>query len=424
MELRPFRSLRFSSRVLRQRGLSAVFAPPYDQISPALQETLYARAPENIVRVSFPKKDGNGNPYQDATVTLLAFLADGTLEKERRPGLWIYRQTFAVDGSTFVRNALVGLVRVSEYSAGVVHPHELTLAKPKADRLSLLAATRADFELVFLLTRAPLSAALSTRRTPDLSAEDSDGVRHDAFRIGDYAAHVELQGLVKNAEAIIADGHHRWETALAFSENPAAAKLPGARYKLCAIVDMASEGLIVRPIHRLLSGIPDWNPVRLLEAARELFVLREYAAPRAASDALQSHSGLQPAFVVFAPPAPTALWTLREDAAGLPWPPGRSPAWKALDTAALEVALFQKLLRISPETIATGERVSFTSNADAAIAAVEKREAQAAVLLRPTTVSDVEAVVSEGDRLPQKSTHFFPKMYSGLFGVSLEDGVY
>jgi uncharacterized protein (DUF1015 family) len=423
MELRPFRSLRFSPRVLARRGLSAVFAPPYDQISPALQESLYARAPENIVRVTYPKKDAE-DPYRDAAATLSGFLADGTLEKERRPGLWIYRQTFAEEGRTFVRNALVGLVRLSEYAAGVVHPHELTLAKPKADRLALLSATKADFELVFLLTRAPLSAALSTRRRPDLSAEDSDGVRHDAFRIGDYAAHVELQGLVKNAEAIIADGHHRWETALAFSEDPSAAKLTGARYKLCAIVDMASEGLIVRPIHRLLTGVPDWGPVRLLHAARDVFVVREYVSPQEAFDALQTHSRLQPAFVVFVPPAPTALWTLREDAESLPWPPDRSEAWKTLDTAALEVALFQKLLGISPETIARGGAVSFTSNAAAAIAAVEKGEAQGAVLMRPTTVSDVEAVVSEGDRLPQKSTHFFPKMYSGLFGVSLEDGVY
>lgn len=423
MELRPFRSLRFSSRVLARRGLSAVFAPPYDQISPALQESLYARAPENIVRVTYPKKDAE-DPYRDAAAALSGFLADGTLERERRPGLWIYRQTFAEEGRTFVRNALVGLVRLSEYAAGVVHPHELTLAKPKADRLALLSATKADFELVFLLTRAPLSAALSTRRKPDLSAEDPDGVRHDAFRIGDYAAHVELQGLVKNAEAIIADGHHRWETALAFSEDPSAAKLTGARYKLCAIVDMESEGLIVRPIHRLLTGISDWRPVRLLHAAREMFALREYGTPQEALDALQTHSRLQPAFVVFAPPAPTALWTLREDAPSLPWPPDRSEAWKTLDTAALEVALFQKLLGISPETIAGGGAVSFTSNAAAAIAAVEKGEAQAAILMRPTTVSDVEAVVSEGDRLPQKSTHFFPKMYSGLFGVSLEDGVY
>lgn len=423
MELRPFRSIRFSPRVLRQRGLSDVFAPPYDQISPALQATLYARAPENIVRITHPKKDVE-DPYRAAAATLSGFLADGTFEKERRPGLWIYRQTFTDSGKTFVRNALVGLVRLSEYEAGVIHPHERTLSKPKADRMALLSATKADFELVFLLTRAPLNDALSTRRTPELSAVDSDGVRHDGFRIGDYAAHVELQGLVKNAEALIADGHHRWETALAFSRNPVAAKLSGARYKLCAIVDMESEGLIVRPIHRLLSGISDWRPVRLLHSARDYFDLRELPSARAAFDALQTHSRLLPAFVVVTREAPASLWTLRETPEPLPWPEGRSEAWKGLDTAALEVALFGKLLGIGPESIASGENVSFTSDASAAIAAVEKGEAQAAILMRPTTISDVEAVVSAGDRLPQKSTHFFPKMYSGIFGVSLEDAVY
>ena len=116
------------------------------------------------------------------------------------------------------------------------------------------------------MTRAPLAAALSTRRRPQLTATDPDGVRHDAFRIDDYAAHVELQGLVKNAEAIIADGHHRYETALAFAADPAAEKLPGAKYKLCAIVDMASPGLIVRPIHRLLRDLKDFRPLRTLHA--------------------------------------------------------------------------------------------------------------------------------------------------------------
>ena len=120
---------------------------------------------------------------------------------------------------------------------------------------------------------------------------------------------------------------------------------------------------------------------------------------------------------------PTLL-TLLESPAPLPWPEGRSDAWRNLDVAALEVAFFDALLGIDTNTIARGENVSFTSDAGAAIAAVEKGEAQAAVLMRPTTVSDVEAVVGAGDRLPQKSTHFFPKMYSGLFGVSLEDAVY
>ena len=120
MELRPFRSIRFSPRVIRERGLSTVFAPPYDQISPALQESLYAQAPENIVRVIYPKKDGD--PYAAAATTLAGWLADGTLEKERGPALWSYRQTFTEEGRTHVRDALVGLVPPREYEAGVVRP--------------------------------------------------------------------------------------------------------------------------------------------------------------------------------------------------------------------------------------------------------------------------------------------------------------
>src|SRR5438105_12317573 len=291
MELRPFRSIRFSPRVIRQRGLAAVFAPPYDQIDPARRERLYARAPENIVRITSRKPD-DADPYAAAAQTLAGWLADGTLEKERRPALWSYRQTFVEKGRTFVRDALVGLVRLVDYDAGVVRPHERTLAQPKQDRLALLAATKADLELVFLLTRAPLAPALSTRRVPELSATDDDGVRHDAFRILDFGSHVDLQGLVKNAEALIADGHHRYETALAFSRDPAAAKLPGAKYKLCAIVDASSPGLLVRPIHRLLFGLPDWRPVRLLHEARDFFDLEEFPSAEKALESLNAASRL------------------------------------------------------------------------------------------------------------------------------------
>jgi len=423
MELRPFRSIRFSPRVIRERGLSNVFAPPYDQISPELQDRLIARAPENIVRITYPKKDV-ADPYAEAAKTQTDWLAAGILEKERRPALWNYRQTFAEGGRTHVRDALVGLVRLEEYDRGTIRPHERTLAKPKADRLALLSATKADLELIFLLTRAPLAAALGTRRTPDLSAESPDGVRHDAFRISDYAAHVELQGLVKNAEAIIADGHHRYETALAFSKEPAAEKLPGAKYKLCAIIDLSSSNVIVRPIHRLLFGMPDWRPVRTLHAARDYFEMKEFDSPAEAHAALEAHARRFPAFVLHAPPSKAVLMTLKEKPEPLPWPEGRSEEWKSLDVAALEVAFFDKLLGVRTDAIAQGERISFTSDAAAAIAAVDGRNAQAAILMRPTTVSDVEAVVGSGDRLPQKSTHFFPKMYSGLFGVSLEDTVY
>jgi uncharacterized protein (DUF1015 family) len=423
MELRPFRSIRFSPRVIQARGLAAVFAPPYDQIDPVRREALYARAPENIVRITSRRPD-EADPYGGAAQTLTAWLAEGILEKDRRPALWNYRQTFVESGRTFVRDALVGLVRLEDYDAGVIRPHERTLAKPKEDRLALLGATKADFELVFLLTRAPLASALSTRRVPEMTATDEDGVRHDAFRILDYAWHVELQGLVKNAEALIADGHHRYETALAFSRDPAAVKLPGAKYKLCAIVDASSPGLLIRPIHRLLSGLPAWRPLRLLHEARDFFDMREFSSPAEAMNALGAASRLSPAFVLIAPPSPPTLMTLKPKPEPLPWPPERSSAWRGLDVAALEVAFFGKLLGVDADAIARGEHVSFTSDAGAAIEAAGTGRAQAAVLMRATTIADVEAVVGAGDRLPQKSTHFFPKMYSGIYGVSLEEPVY
>jgi len=170
--------------------------------------------------------------------------------------------------------------------------------------------------------------------------------------------------------------------------------------------------------------MPDWRPVKTLHTARDYFELRELGSAREAYDALEAHSRRFPAFVLYAPPGKPVLMTLKEKPESLPWPEGRSEAWKALDVAALEVAFFDKLLGIRTDAIAKGERISFMSDTDAAIAAVDSGRAQAAILMRATTVSDVDAVVGAGDRLPQKSTHFFPKMYSGIFGVALEDAVY
>jgi uncharacterized protein (DUF1015 family) len=231
MELRPFRSLRYSPAVISRRGLSALIAPPSEGIPAEAKERLLSGAPENIVHVIASDR-GAGE-------TLKSWLASGTLLKERRPGLWLYRQSRENAGRTVMVNLLVGLVRLQESSPDLVVPESPTPAEARSRRLGFLGETHADLEPCLLLTRAPISGALSTTRGPDLSAV-SGGVRHDAFRIGDYAQHVELQGLVKNAEASLAAGLDRYEAALQFSRAPAAAKLPGARYKLSAIADEKS----------------------------------------------------------------------------------------------------------------------------------------------------------------------------------------
>jgi len=299
-------------------------------------------------------------------------------------------------------------------------------AEPAAteERLALLSDHKADFSVSLLLTRAPLAGPLTTTRRPDLSAADEAGVRHDAFRIIDFASHVELQGLVKNAEAIVAEGQDLYEAALAFSKDPAAAKLPGAKYKLCAIVDENGPGLVLAPVHRLVAGLPDWNPGQLLYAATDFFETRPFASPAEALAALDGISRLRPAFVVIAPPEEPVLLALRDRPLVLPWPADRSEAWRNLDAAALDVAFLSRLLAADPAALEREGKLSFTPDTSAALAAVEKREAQAAILMRPMTISQIETVVHAGERLPRRSTSFYPPLFSGLFGVSLEDPVY
>jgi uncharacterized protein (DUF1015 family) len=410
VELRPFRSIRYSAATIAERGLSELIAAPGRIDSPA---------PGNIARLTSP-------PDADAAAkTLGNWLSGGILDKERRPGLWIYRQTFVFQRRPFVRDALVGLVRLGAVEKGpVLDPYEPPEPGRVEERLALLKALRADFTPSFLLTRAPLSGALATTRRPNLSAVDGHGVRHDAFRIADYAAHVELQGLVKNAEAILADGEELFEAAVAYSRDPATAKFGGAKYKLCAIVDMESPGLVMRPIHRVLSGIADWNPTHLIYAASDFFETLELSSPAEALMMLEQVSRLKAAFVLVAPPSRPVLFVLRDRPAALPWPPDRSETWRELDVAALEVAFFSRLLTMSPEVLARSENVSYTSDAVAALAAVERGESQAVILMRPITLSEVETVVHNGDTLPPRSASFYPEMFAGFFGVSLEDPVY
>ena len=217
MEIRPFRALRYSPQVLADRGLATLIRLP--------GATGDERPAENASALLFPAGKSE---------TLRAWTAAGTLIKERRPALWAYRQTIEENGRTHVLDLLIALVRLSES----VQPAQA--GPPPAERskrVGWIAEMKADFEPSLVATRAPLSAAVSSTRPPDLSAVDGDGVRHDVRRLPEFAQHVELQGLLKSAEAYVLAGTEAFEAARQFAGGPAAARLPGARYKLCAIVE-------------------------------------------------------------------------------------------------------------------------------------------------------------------------------------------
>lgn len=410
MELRPFRSIRYSRATIAQRGLPSLIAPPDARPESA--------ATENIARLT------SADDPEAAAATLTEWIAGGILEKERRPGLWTYRQTFVHEGATLVRDALVGLVRLAEPSKDRLLRLEEPDPAARERALALLRSLKADFAPGLLLTRAPLTGSLATTRRPDLTALDSSGVRHDAYRITDFAEHVELQGLVKNAEAILAEGEDLFEAALEYSKDPAAVKFGGAKYKLCALVDAESPALVVRPVHRLLTGMTDWSPAHLVYAANDFFETREYSSTAEALAALQDLSRLSPAFAFIAPPAKPMLFVLRDRPEALPWPEDRSEAWRRLDVAALDVALLSRILSAEPATLAREGRLAFTSDAAAALSAVETGAAQAAILLRPMPFPEIETIAHSGERLPRRAASFHPKLFAGLFGFSLEDPVY
>ncbi|HET9794610.1 MAG TPA: DUF1015 domain-containing protein [Thermoanaerobaculia bacterium] len=421
MEIHPFRALRYSPGTIEERGLDNLVAPPYDRVTPKIREELYARAPENIVHFDARKEEG-GDVYAEANWQLKEWLRTGAMYHERSAAVWIHQVVFpGRDGTTKARRSLVALVRLEPYDGGSIRPHERTLAKAKEDRLNLLMASHADFGMVFLLSRAPLDPALQTRRAPDLSCHDLAGNRHDVWRIEDTSEHVRFERLLSTAGSLIADGHHRYETALKFSKMPEAEKLPTAAFKLCAIVDVASPGLEAFAIPRAVSGLPDFSADAMFRKAETFFETASFTSPEEGRAALEALPRDRSGFLVVTKDA-TRLVTLRPDAP-VAWPAEKSAAWRKLDVSTLEIAFLRGVLGIEPAQIERGEHVSFPKDEDAAVELARSGGAQMAILLRPTPIDAVQDVVAQGEVLPQKSTLFEPKMISGLFGVSLEDPI-
>src|SRR5262245_24224378 len=332
MEIRPFRGYRYAGST--ERDVSAVVAPPYDQISPETQDRLYAMHPYNIVRVSYPKdQPGPGesaDKYQRAAETLDAWLREGCWERDDRDSIYPYTQTYRVGGREVTRRGFIALGEVSEYARGIVLPHERTHAGPKRDRMSLLEKTGADIGLLFMLVGDPegrLQAASAGRGEPIAEATDLRGERHRLWRITDPDVVREVTRLMADATVIIADGHHRYETAVAY-----AARHPSAQQKMMAFFTLQAPGLTIFPNHRLVHGVVGFTLPTFLEGARRWFDVSPLADPLGFDPAPQRIGVVAGAEAV--------TLTLRPGAAAdIAWPSGTSPAWRRLAVSILHGGL-------------------------------------------------------------------------------------
>lgn len=387
------------------RDVTAVVAPPYDQISPEQQERLLAMSPHNIVRVTLPREEPGQDRYESARKALDAWLADGVWTPEDRPALYPYHQVYSAGGRTVTRAAFVALGEVSDYAQGVVRPHERTHAGPKQDRMRLLEATGADVGLLFMLVSDPaglLFRAVAPRDEPVAEARDLRGETHRLWRITDEATIARARELIAARPVIIADGHHRYETAVEYAR-----RHPEARHKLMAFCALEGAGLTILANHRLVRGVEGFSLDKLANAARAWFDVAPLADP----------AGFRPRNRTIGVVAGSRamMFRLRDDAFGsLPWPRRTSAAWRELAVSILHEGLLKPFLDVTDEKLDAGTHVDYTADQEEAIRRARQGACQAAFLIAPTTPAELAAVVEHGELLPQKSTHFYPKLLDGL----------
>jgi uncharacterized protein (DUF1015 family) len=399
----PFQPLRYTA----QAGpLGDLVTQPYDKISPAMQTRYLAASPYNLVRIILGKRHPSDseadNPYTRAAAWLKDWIASGVLARDPEAGIFPYFQEFTVPdtGERLVRKGFIALGAVEEYSAGVVHRHERTLAGPKKDRLEVLRHTRAHFGQIFMLYPDPgrsVDALLdeAAAQAPLAEVTDEYGCVHRVWKITDAS---KVQQLMADKKLLIADGHHRYETALTFkNENP---DMEGAGRVMMTFVNMHSDGLKILATHRLVSGIPtDGFPDEFLRACADDFQVEQLDSIEQLKQAWEEKADHTIIGVVLG----DKLYRLEErDARG------------ELDVRILHEELLGKVLGIGEEAVRHETNLRYIRGIDAAVDEVRRGSAQIAFLLKPTSVKQVADTSFAGGVMPQKSTDFYPKLLSGL----------
>jgi uncharacterized protein (DUF1015 family) len=441
-EIFPFPAYRYSPARVR---LDDVLTQPYDKIPPELQEQYYACSPYNLIPIekgrSFSGDTPDNNVYTRAAEALRAWTAEGILVHDPAPSIYVYTQEYAVPGASEVRTrrGFIALGRLRDYADGVVFRHEHTHSGPKADRLELLRHTRCHTGQLFMLYADParrIDALLEqvTRVPAPVEVRDDFGVVHRLWPVAEPEALERFRREMAEKKLVIADGHHRYETALAY-RNECRAALPAPdpnaphEKVMMTFVNAHSEGLTILPTHRVVSGVSgfefdafrerlnnsfDWYSYPFTGGAERAAVLAEFRSDLArrgrGRNALGAYAG-NGAFYLFVLRRGTDLDELLPDVSSLQ---------RRLDVALLHRLVLERVLEITPEAVRAGRHVSYEREMEAAIARVDRGEAQLCLLLNPVRVEQVMEIALAGEVLPQKSTDFYPKLLSGLTVYRLE----
>jgi uncharacterized protein (DUF1015 family) len=421
-DVQPLRALHYDLRSVG--SLDAVAAPPYDVIDDPMRAELAARSPFNVVEVDLPKADDGGDPYAHAEHLWEGWQQQGIVVRDREPALWVLTQDYTgPDGKAYTRHGFFARVRVTDYGPGLIRPHERTHPGPKEDRLNLTRATRANLSPIFSLFDDPGDESWSaladvTGTEPYGTHTDADGSVNKLWRVEDAATIERVQGALADRELLIADGHHRYETARVYAQEVGGEGEHS--YVLMFLCSLQDSGLTIFPTHRLLTGLKD-HPEKYMplgEAIKENFEVEELDDPRQLQPAAGS-DGVQMGYMDSHLKQPWRL-TLKDPSIAERALPDRSDAYRRLDTAVLESVLLKGALGMTDDDIDHKHGLDYSKDFDDALDAVQSGRVDAAFYMRATPVEHVQEVAAAGESMPPKSTYFFPKIPTGLIFNALE----
>jgi uncharacterized protein (DUF1015 family) len=429
-DIRPFRALRYN---LQRVCPSQVVTQPYDKITPAMQDKYYAASPYNLVRIILGSRKDDDNTAENVYTRAAGFAKqwrnEGILQQDSEPSIYSYTQKFkAPSGKVFERRGFIALGRVEDYAAKIVYRHEQTLAKPKADRLDLLRATRAHYEQLFLLYEdsGEVDALLVTPKEPTIDVTDEYGVAHRLWQFSDQHVVEAVRETMRDKKLVIADGHHRYETALNF-RNECREKTPPNNpeapheFVMMTFVNMNDPGLLVLPTHRVVHSLRSFDVDEFKRRACELFEVDEVEAgvDSARATALLGEKG-RLSTALLAVTSNRALLLHSPKAAGSKYLDGLSERQRALDVVQLHSCVLEGVLNLSQESIRNQLNLSYLRDASEALEQVRQQKANVAFLMNPCRVQTVWDVALAGEVMPQKSTDFYPKLLSGLTAYTLD----
>ena len=424
-DVKAFGALRFTEK---SGDISKNVCPPYDIISEEERLEYIAQSENNIIRLEKPVGE---DAYNKAKALYLDFCKDGILAQDEKSGYYVYEEEFDALGNRYKIKGIFARVRIEEFEKGVVLPHEETLSKAKQDRFELMCATHTNFSPIYCMytdEKREITSLIDNMSSskPEIEFTAKDGVIQRLWKSEDTCTNGKVEELFKGKQLFIADGHHRYETALRFrnklrEDGVITDENHPANFIMMFLIDMENDGLVVFPTHRMVTDLPSFDKEKALCGIKEYFDITEIKEEEIDKKLSENVSGK--ANVLVTADGKFYLSVMKNGAAEKisAMNPGKSDAYKGLDVTVLHSLVLENILGIDKENMAKQINLKYTRDKDEAIANVKNGNANCAFIINPTKVTEIKDVALAGEKMPQKSTYFYPKLITGLVMNNLRD---